>query len=171
MNLTLTTSNLTVIQGEPRVLDTDLAEALGFAKAADIKGLIRRHIVALERFGEVFGTVRKTSSKGGRPSKDYWLSKKQALYLCTKSEAKNATEVTIQMVEVFDAFLSNRQPGTPIDVTNQNWRYTRSLRRAKQALVNSVIRLHELGYDTSKVVAPVVTKYALGIDTFDGARQ
>jgi hypothetical protein len=51
--------------------------------------------------------VAKTS-KGGRPGKEYWLTKKQCLYLCTKSETPNATEVTIQMVEVFDQVMNGK---------------------------------------------------------------
>lgn len=92
------------LDGEPRARDVDIAERLGFERPDRIKALVERHTEALERFGEVVTTVVKTSARGGRPGKNYWLNKKQALYLCTKSEAPAAAEVTIQMVEVFDAW-------------------------------------------------------------------
>jgi hypothetical protein len=91
------------INGEPRILDLRLADALGFKRPADIRPLIERHREALERLGEVFRTVRKTSPKGGRPTSEFWLTKKQAVYLCTKAETERAITVTIQIVELFDA--------------------------------------------------------------------
>ncbi len=95
----------TSVNHEPRIQDDRLAEALGFPRLRKIKDLIARHIEALQRFGEVCTTAGQTSERGGRPGKVYWLNKRQCLYLCTKSETANASEVTIQMVEVFDAYL------------------------------------------------------------------
>ena len=48
------------------------------------------------------------TSKGGRPGQEYWLNEKQALFLCTKSEAPNAIDITIEMVEVFYGVKSGR---------------------------------------------------------------
>ena len=119
----LTVADLnTIVHHEPRVEDIRLAEALGFGRPADVRELIERHREALDRFGEVIRTVRKTSSRGGRPGRTFWLNKRQCLYLCTKSEAARATEVTIQMVEVFDAQLAGRlapqtaEPAAPAPV-------------------------------------------------------
>lgn len=106
MGTALTLADLnTAVNHEPRIAHRRLAEALGFSQAHKMGHLIERHIEALQRFGGVPSTVDETGPKGGRPGKTYWLNKKQALYLCTKSETANATEVTIQMVEVFDAYL------------------------------------------------------------------
>jgi phage regulator Rha-like protein len=100
------------IDGTPRMMDLTLAEALGFARPSNIRRIITRHIPSLKRFGEVCSTVEQTlknkMNSGGRPGKAYYLNKKQALYICTKSETENATEVTIQMVEVFDAYTSGK---------------------------------------------------------------
>ncbi len=108
----------TSIDGTPRMLDLTLAGALGFSNRHMIRKLISRHDQPLTRFGEVVSMVEKTSDKGGRPGKAYYLNKKQALYICTKSETENATEVTIQMVEVFDAYTS----GKPIHVREHDRR-------------------------------------------------
>ena len=103
----------TELDGQPRVLDEKVAAALGL-RPTDVKALIWRHMSALTRFAEVFRTVRKTSPLGGRPGTEYWLTKRQCLYLCTKAETPNATEVTIQMVEVFDAWADGRRaPAQP----------------------------------------------------------
>ncbi|MGF7178285.1 hypothetical protein [Azospirillum doebereinerae] len=93
----------TTKNGEPRILDLRLAEVLGFAQVRDIRKLIERHREVLERLGEVCATVAQTSRKGGRPATEFWLTKKQAVYLCTKAETERAITVTIQIVELFDA--------------------------------------------------------------------
>lgn len=110
------------IDGTPRMMDLTLAEALGFARPSNIRRIITRHSRSLNRFGEVCSTMEQTLKNkdnfGGRPGKAYYLNKKQALYICTKSETENATEVTIQMVEVFDAFTS----GKPVHVREHDRR-------------------------------------------------
>ncbi len=101
---TLSLSDIdTTVSGEPRVLDLRLAEVLGFSQVRDIRKLIERHREVLERLGEVCATVAQTSRKGGRPATEFWLTKKQAVYLCTKAETERAITVTIQIVELFDA--------------------------------------------------------------------
>lgn len=100
----------TAINGEPRIMDERLAAALGFDRPRKIRDLIERHRAALERFAGVCTTVGQTSSRGGRPGRAFWLTKKQALYLCTKSETERATDITILVVEVFDAVTGGGVP-------------------------------------------------------------
>lgn len=96
------------VDGTPRMMDLTLANGLEFSRPRDIRKIIERHMESLIRFGEVCATAAQTlnlkEKLGGRPGKAYYLNKKQALYICTKSDTSNATEVTIQMVEVFDAY-------------------------------------------------------------------
>jgi len=104
--LVLTTADLDISSDvEPRILDLRLAEALGFKKPRDIRPLIERHREALERFGGICRAVRQNQGRG-RPATEYRLNKRQALYLCTKSDTDRATDITIQIVEVFDAVTS-----------------------------------------------------------------
>ena len=91
------------IDGEPRMRDLDVAEALDFERPRDIRQLIVRRKVELEQFG-ICGTVPRIHEGAGRPGEEYWLNEKQALFICTKSEAKNALDITIQMIEVFSAW-------------------------------------------------------------------
>lgn len=131
------------IDGEPRMMDLTLAEALGFARPSNIRRIISRHTTSLKRFGEVCSTVERTlksnDNLGGRPGKAYYLNKKQALYICTKSETENATEVTIQMVEVFDAYTS----GKPIHVREHDRRTSTKVDDALR-LKNNIDRLESV---------------------------
>lgn len=88
----------TEINGVPRVLDTRLAEALGFKRPRKIREIIAPHIRALEKFGEL--KVESYTYRGQSATR-YYLTEKQALYLCTKSQAEKAIDITIQMVELF----------------------------------------------------------------------
>ena len=68
----------TEVNHEPRILDVRLAKALGFNRPVDIRPLIDRHKEALERFGELFRTVRKTK---GRPATETYLNEKPDNFL------------------------------------------------------------------------------------------
>lgn len=107
--------------GTPRILDLRLAELLGFARPRAIREIIFRHHHELERFGEIRRAVRRNPGAIGRPVDGYLLNRKQALYLCAKSETPRAAEVTIQMVEVFDQFLGLRDEAKTVKV-REHWR-------------------------------------------------
>ncbi len=112
----LTVADLnTAVNHEPRIEDVRLAEALGMERPREIRRLIERHREELKRLGAICVTVTQNNdSRGrGRPGRTFWLNKRQALYLCTKSETAFATETTIQMVEVFDAHLAARVAPPP----------------------------------------------------------
>ncbi len=102
----------TKVNHEPRILDLRLAEVLGFEHARRIRSLIQRHYNSLERFGKVCTIAVQTTSKGGRPTQEYWLTKKQAIYIASKPETDNATDILIHVIEVFDAVTE----GKPIKV-------------------------------------------------------
>jgi hypothetical protein len=104
------TATMKIIEhsGEPRIVDVELADRLGFTDRRMIRRLIERHGGALSAFGEVSVTVTETTALGGRPGHAYLLNRKQALYICAKSETPRAAEVTIQMVEVFDRYLEGK---------------------------------------------------------------
>ncbi|WP_299945290.1 phage antirepressor KilAC domain-containing protein [uncultured Ruegeria sp.] len=99
--------------GEHRVRDLQLAEALGFAQRRDIRKLIDRHKAALSEFGEVSrhrGTKPPKGSSGGRPQEYYYLNEEQAVYICTKSDTPKATEVSIEVVKTFVAVTRGHSP-------------------------------------------------------------
>jgi hypothetical protein len=92
---------LQAIQGEPRIKDLDLAARLGFGDPHMIRRLIARHAPALAGLGV---SVTMTESTGGRPGTAYYLNCKQAIFVTTKSETPNATDITIEIIERFDAY-------------------------------------------------------------------
>lgn len=96
---------LTPINGEPRIHDLALAEHLGFDEPRMIRKLIKRNEPKLLKFG-VCATVSQTSGElGGRPSVEYYLNQKQAIFICMKSETEKAFDVQADIVRVFDAYL------------------------------------------------------------------
>lgn len=91
-------------EGELRVLDADLAIRLGFSQPRDIRKLIKRYLPELDRMG-VRATVAQTpSERGGRPAEAYYLNRKQAIFITAKSETAEAADITIEIIERFDAY-------------------------------------------------------------------
>jgi len=96
------------IRNDDRILDTDLAEWLGYAKPAKIRDLINRHREQLETFG-VIPTVEITSGElGGRPATANLLTDRQCLLVCTYAETANADQVRIALVTAFDHYRKNK---------------------------------------------------------------
>lgn len=112
---------------EARMRDLDIARALGFDRVRNIRLLIGRHMATLEAHGDVVrcsykpdavddedeggllhGEANPLPNAGGRPGVEYWLNEWQALFICTRSDAANAIEVTSQMIEVFIAWRQGR---------------------------------------------------------------
>lgn len=96
---------LTPIEGGPRIHDLALAERLEFSQALDIRKLIKRNEAKLLSFG-ILATVAKIHEGAGRPTAEYFLNQKQAIFICMKSETERAFDVQIEIVHVFDAYLN-----------------------------------------------------------------
>ncbi|MGQ9370941.1 BRO-N domain-containing protein [Azospirillum sp. ST 5-10] len=91
------------IQGEPRVLDTELATALGMANVYKIRGLIRDHADELASFGDI--SPRRGEIRGpGLPSTFYYLNEEQALLVCTLARTERAKQVRAMLIKVFVAW-------------------------------------------------------------------
>lgn len=117
------------INGEPRVYDIDLGQALGFDRPRNLRKLIARNIDALRVFGNIVsfdghnefaprganGDI--SSHKVGRiADKEHFLNRDQCLYLCAKAQTEKAALVTVEMVRVFSNYLDGAlPPRTPID--------------------------------------------------------
>ena len=87
--------------GELRILDTDLATRLGFDRPRDIRKLIKRYEVELTKMGTCATVARVIR---GNETEVYYLNKKQAIFITAKSETAEATEITIEIIEKFDAY-------------------------------------------------------------------
>lgn len=94
---------VTAVEGEPRVLDTELAAALGYEQPRDIRKLIKRHAASLAEFG-ICATVSQNTGERGRPATVYYLNKPQAVFLTTQAGTPTAVAVTVQVIQKFDAY-------------------------------------------------------------------
>lgn len=74
-----------------------------------IRRLVKRHQETLRQFGEVVSDDDR-KPQGGRPSRAFHLNKRQCIYITAKSDTPRAAEITVQMVEVFDAYTAGRKP-------------------------------------------------------------
>lgn len=104
-----------VVRGELRIKDVELGARLGFAKPVKIRELIKRHLPSLEAMGTVptMGTVNR-----GQEATEFYLNRKQAIFITAKSETAEATEITIEIIERFDAYEKAAAPADPMSVLN-----------------------------------------------------
>ena len=118
--MTSSAITLTPINGEPRVHDLHLAERLGFDRPVKIRELIKRNEEKLKKFN-ILPTVGKIHEGAGRPTVEYYLDQKQAIFICMESETDRAFDVQVEIVRVFDAYLNgemkfNSAPSVPVRV-------------------------------------------------------
>lgn len=100
-------------EGELRILDTELAVRLGFERPRKIRDLIKRWEAEISRLG-VCPTVEQTPGpQGGRPTAAYYLNRKQAIFITGKSDTPEATTITIEIIEKFDAYERGAAPAHP----------------------------------------------------------
>jgi len=85
-----------------------LAERLGFSRPMDIRKIIHRNREKLNKFNHIATVAREAELGGGakREVSEYYLNQKQAAFICMKSETDNAFEVQMEIIKVFDAYLS-----------------------------------------------------------------
>lgn len=91
------------IEGEPRVLDTDLGKALGMARPETIRETIKAHREEREQFGFLSAETIKTGGRG-RPATAYHLNEEQATYVTMHCKTERAQAVKVQIVKVFTAW-------------------------------------------------------------------
>jgi phage antirepressor YoqD-like protein len=89
------------IEGELRIRDQDLASRLGFERPRKIRDMIKRWMLELERMGPC-PTVGRVINGG--EATEFYLNRKQAIFITAKSETPAATEITIEIIERFDAY-------------------------------------------------------------------
>ncbi|MBP9184880.1 MAG: hypothetical protein KBF78_17225 [Fuscovulum sp.] len=102
---------LKVINGDARIADKRIAEALGYARVKELHQIIGRHSEELERYGELVrqssaGINRQSEAKigRGRPALTYYLNEAQATLVCMFSRTPRAADARQVMVEVFTAW-------------------------------------------------------------------
>jgi phage antirepressor YoqD-like protein len=100
---------LTPIEGELRIHDLELAVRLGFERPRSIRNLIKANLKKLNEFNVCYAVEQTSGELGGRPATEYYLNRKQAIFICMKSETDNAFDVQIDIIRVYDAHLNGDQ--------------------------------------------------------------
>jgi hypothetical protein len=106
-------NDLRVVDGEGCVLDRRLNLRLGYERDTFVRRLIERN---KDDFEKRFGSVRHRDVRipeTGKTVTEYWLTKGQALWVCRKSDARNADDVMEEIIKVFLAV----DAGAPIPDT------------------------------------------------------
>lgn len=98
--------------GEPRVRDVDVGIMLGMAKPENIRTTIQKYADDLSDFGVLTRCVI-TPEGGGRPAKEYWLTKDQALFVCGRSDTELGRKTYKLLVKAFGVFLRQSQVIVP----------------------------------------------------------
>jgi hypothetical protein len=98
--------DLQEIDGEPRVLDLKLAEALDFRRPRKIREIIERHLAELETHGYAprRGAMVEIGSGARREVFEYLLNEPQALLICMFARTAKAAAVRKQVIDVFMAW-------------------------------------------------------------------
>ncbi|BAE52855.1 hypothetical protein [Paramagnetospirillum magneticum] len=90
--------------GEVRVLDTILAERLGYDRPRDIRKLVKRHREALGGMGSLLHRGANPGPKGGRRATAFYLTEVQTLFILAKSETARANVELAYVTQVFTEF-------------------------------------------------------------------
>ena len=107
------------IEGEPLVLDTDLAEALGFDRPRVIRQLIERNRDELEGYGGLQWCAANPGPLGGRPGRAYYLNEEQALLICMLSRTPRAKAIRAEVIRVYQAWRKGKlvAPQAPVNLS------------------------------------------------------
>jgi hypothetical protein len=118
---------VTLIDGTPRVLDTDLGEWLGYKNPREsVRRLVRKHMKALEGHGTVCQQSTPYISGGGASqlATKFYLNRHQAIHITLKSTTANAEAMTHHVVEVFVGYLEGDLKAKTTEIEegfNQKW--------------------------------------------------
>ncbi|MBX5302441.1 hypothetical protein HJB93_24960 [Rhizobium sp. NLR12b] len=107
---------LHMADGEPRIHDVELAAPLLFGGVKRLRDLIKRNSRALEIYG-ILHAVEKTSEvKGGRPAREFFLNRDQAIRIVMLADTITSVEVCAMVVTAFIEHArgeSSAPPSTP----------------------------------------------------------
>lgn len=111
---TLTLNDLnTTINHEPRILDTLIAERLGYERPRAIRQIIVRNKIELENYGEVTEISTPATRYGGAAT-EYYLNEGQALVICALSRTPAAAQLRKAIIEVFMAWRAGTLEPAPM---------------------------------------------------------
>lgn len=92
--------NIVAVDGEPRVYDLDVAEALRLVMPTNIRATIQTNREELSRYGELLHAPRVKGTRG-RPGVGFMLTEGQALLLATFSRTERAADIRQALIQGF----------------------------------------------------------------------
>jgi hypothetical protein len=100
--------------GKARIRDVELGERLGYRDTHTLRKFIESLFTSkrLNR-SEVVEVTSETSKRGGRPGREFWLTRQQALVVVIRSEQPIAVALSDEIIAVFEAFLDGRLGSAP----------------------------------------------------------
>ena len=136
--LALSTADLRIISGEPRVKDLRLGQVLGFARQRKVRTVIVRHQRELESYGGLAPQVGASISGKGRTmdNLEFHLNEEQALLVCMFARTNEAADVRRQIVKVFMAYRHGKLDTLmhPQPASNENGLWDEMTKRHEIAL-------------------------------------
>ncbi|MFN3749349.1 MAG: hypothetical protein ACK4SJ_11760 [Sphingorhabdus sp.] len=174
--LAITAADLRQIDGQPRIQDLRLAEALGFQRAANIRKIIRRNFGELSQHGEVSlhgGAKPLGGSKGGRPVEGFSLNEPQSILVCMFARTEKAAEVRHQIISVFLAYRHGKLAATmPAKAPakqqrSQPWELMEARIRQLEKMMGIQGKVDTPAYTRAIAYAPTI----LYLDKADGSRK
>ena len=72
----------------PRALDVELGRVLGMVQPENIRQTIDKYAEDLNDFGVLTQRVKTPGKRGGRPAKEYWLNKDQAIFVAGRADTE-----------------------------------------------------------------------------------
>lgn len=95
-----------IVEDEPRVLDTDLAKAMGMARPTNVRVVIETNRDELTSFGPLHAANAMVGIGSGakREVTTYHLNEEQALLICLLSRTEKAKQVRAEVIRVFTAW-------------------------------------------------------------------
>ena len=99
--------------GELRISDVELAERLEYSDVKLMRQVINRNRTDLLEFGLIF-TVKINTGAAGRPEKEFWLNRAQAVHAVYRSETPKARQIAISLTKAFDSLLDRARNNLPL---------------------------------------------------------
>jgi hypothetical protein len=129
---------VTFVEGAPMIEDEELGRRLGYSDPRKVRELIAR----IFNDSELMRTVRQT---GGRPVSVAFLTERQAVKVCLRSETALANQIQDEVIEVFLAVRHGRAATTaapPSWVRELFEGFAKQLLATKQDLIKQIAELN-----------------------------
>ena len=100
--------------GELRIKDADLSQRVGYSDVKLMRQVINRNRSDLSEFGLIFTVKINPISGVGRPEKEFWLNRAQAIHAIYRSDTEHSRRLAIDLTKAFDSLINQTQRSLPI---------------------------------------------------------